>query len=51
MKNQVVVVGNPFDGMTVYGPFELTDELFRDIAPRLGAGNDWWIVNLEDDNA
>lgn len=50
MKNQVVVVGNPFDGMTMYGPFEMTDELFNNTAPRLADGGDWLIVTLEDIN-
>ena len=45
MKSYVVLVGNPIDGLTVYGPYpeEIHDvevgEIFRN--------ETWWIVELE----
>jgi hypothetical protein len=44
MNKWVVVLGNPFDGMKLFGPFDyMTD------AQEYGesfAGNDWWLVEV-----
>jgi hypothetical protein len=43
----VVVVGNPFDGLMIYGPFaDHNDaEMFGSLDNN---GEDWWVVELED---
>jgi hypothetical protein len=46
----VVVVGNPFDGMTIYGPFDgptEADEWTQGNAKTDLDGVDWWIMPLE----
>lgn len=45
MENKyVIVIGNPFDGMTVVGPFDDPDT-----ASAYGEDqeDDWWIVTLQ----
>ena len=46
----VVVVGDPFDGMSIYGPFPTGDEA-NDWAQCNGKTDledvDWWVVRLE----
>jgi len=44
-QKYVVVIGNPFDGLGIHGPFpsrEEAEEWAED------AQNDWWIVELYD---
>lgn len=45
MGMHVVVSGNPFDGMTVWGPFKTGEDatLWADAE----IDSDWWIVPLE----
>lgn len=47
MKQCVLVVGNPFDGLTVYGPFN--DAAVASEIPDRQHWNvpDWWVVDLE----
>lgn len=40
----VVIVGNPFDGMTVYGPFTSWDEAAT--WGGLGDGGDWYVLAM-----
>ena len=42
LKLKVLVIGNPFDGMTVYGPIADPDRIDGD-----DIQDDWWIVDLE----
>lgn len=42
-----VAQGNPFDGVTLYGPFETSEEA-DDWAAANDGNFDWWIVNLND---
>jgi hypothetical protein len=39
----VVVTGNPFDGLQVYGPFDNADDALQH-AEETDYGKDWWIV-------
>jgi hypothetical protein len=41
----VVVFGNPFDGLTLYGPFEEGDDAVR-FAEDNAHESDWWIIDL-----
>ena len=44
MNKWVVVLGSPFDGMKLFGPFDTMDD-----AHRYGEGwdgNDWWLVEV-----
>ena len=46
----VVVVGNPFDGMTIYGPFATGDEAneWANSNDKTDLDNvDWWVLRLE----
>ena len=46
----VVVVGNPFDGMTIHGPFATGDEAneWADCNDKTDLDNvDWWVICLE----
>lgn len=40
-----VAQGNPFDGVTLYGPFETSEEA-SEWAESNDGNFDWWIVNL-----
>lgn len=40
-----VAQGNPFDGVTLYGPFDTTEEA-DEWATANGDNLDWWIVDL-----
>jgi hypothetical protein len=42
---QVVVVGNPVDGIAIFGPFP-TLEAAQEYADSLGH-HEWWITELE----
>lgn len=42
-KLYAVAVGNPFDGITLYGPF--TNEEQEDFAAGL-SGVEWWTIEL-----
>lgn len=47
----VVVLGNPFDGLNIVGPFDGPDEA-HDWADDHADHSEWWIVNLtHPDNA
>ena len=44
MNKWVVVLGSPFDGMTLWGPFDTMGD-----AQEYGeqfAGSDWWLVEV-----
>jgi hypothetical protein len=43
-KEYVIVVGNPFDGMHIFGPY---DDYYDALDQAEGVGYDWWIVRLE----
>ena len=49
-KNQYVVVfGNPFDGMELYGPFDAPTDgtVWATEVERQVADQSWWVVKLE----
>jgi len=55
MKYNVVAIGNPFDGIALWGPFEDNEEAvewvakaLKTIAEQNSGGSDWWIIELED---
>ena len=41
----VIVMGNPFDGLTIHGPFEDFDAA-NDWVEEQGLDDDWWAVEL-----
>ena len=41
----VVVTGNPFDGLTIYGPFYDASHA-NEWADDYCAGEDWWVVEV-----
>ncbi len=41
----VIVVGNPFDGMNIIGPFD-DAEFAGDYAQMLHRNEDWWVMKL-----
>lgn len=45
----VIVVGNPFDGLTIYGPYEDEDEAIQ-YAELWIRGYTWHVVTIEDPN-
>lgn len=42
----VIAVGNPFDGLTLYGPYE-SAEIASETAEQQFSGEEWWVVELE----
>jgi len=42
----VIALGNPFDGMTIYGPF-YDAELAVEYAEGNFQSDDWWIMDVE----
>lgn len=41
----MVAIGNPFDGITFYGPFQYMDEA-NDWVTDISPGEDWWLVEI-----
>jgi hypothetical protein len=39
----VVVIGNPFDGLTIHGPFDDADQVDNYAED---CQDDWWVVTL-----
>ncbi len=49
-ETSVVAVGNPFDGIVLYGPFKTADEAngWADCNPVTDLSNEtWWVMRLE----
>lgn len=42
-EQHVVVIGNPFDGMSIHGPFDTVDDA---VAYGEESGEDWWAMVL-----
>ena len=45
---QVIAVGGPFDGLTLYGRFSSDGEDAVNFAEHDAKHEDWWIVDLND---
>jgi hypothetical protein len=49
MEHHLVMVGNPFDGLTPYGPFPDYDTALKFVQENLEGGDtEWWIAALHD---
>lgn len=46
MKNMIVLVGNPVDGLRIFGPFT-PDEANTFADEELNGGDEWWMHELE----
>lgn len=48
MGMHVVIVGNPVDGVEIFGPFKTGDEAteWGDSHADVGKYRDWWVVPL-----
>lgn len=46
----VLIVGNPFDGLRVFGPFDSTDEI-DGYTEEHHAHDEWWVVKLTKEGA
>lgn len=42
----VVVIGNPFDGLSIHGPFDSHDDA-RQWAEDEGDSESWWVKEVE----
>lgn len=42
---KVLVSGNPFDGMVIFGPLT-DDDVERNVYPLFEGDDDWWVVDL-----
>lgn len=47
MNLYVVAVGNPFDGITLYGPYAEEKEEDLEWAADRFSGETWWVMKLE----
>ena len=45
MGLHVIVIGNPFDGLRIYGPYNTIEE--AEIEAESFSDTDWWIVPLD----
>lgn len=43
----VVAIGNPFDGIVMYGPFDTTDDA-NEWADHEVSNDTWWVMSLMD---
>jgi hypothetical protein len=48
MNNWAVVIGNPIDGITVYGPFETLEDACSWGETITSSDGDWWPTSLVD---
>jgi hypothetical protein len=44
-KWYILIVGNPIDGLSVIGPFELHDDAIN-YGETFGQGEDWWVTGM-----
>jgi hypothetical protein len=42
----VLIVGNPIDGMSIYGPYDSTEDA-ESMAETISTDETWWITELQ----
>ena len=46
MDSWIVVIGNPMDGLSMFGPF-LSEESAIEFAEIENGGQEWWVTKLQ----